>query len=689
MKKIKDIQLAVSSLVKIAGLTMVLGFILRVVLLFNPTTVVGFSFGGWLQVFLLGTLNDLFFAVIGCSLLGLFLLFFTEQKYSRPWTYVIPFFLAAAYVVLECFNTPLKEFNGPLNRIVCYVLLYRLASYLVRLFLPSVRVRWRQYSYYLVFFIYVLCLVFNAIAEYFFWSEFGVRYNFIAVDYLVYTSEVIGNFFESYPMVPLITVVVLLAGGISYGLLRGVGRRAFSLTPSFGDKMKMTAAYVVAAAVSFGCMVLNFNFQYGENKYVDELQANGCVKFCQAFLSNKLSYDDFYTRIPDDEAAEILKAQYGLDVKNGQTVHADAPEIHKNIVLITIESMSGEYLKRFGNTQNITPNLDRLMGQGLCFDHLYAVGNRTVRGLEAVTLCVPPSPGESIIKQKDNGGLYSTADMLRSKGYRAQFIYGGDSYFDNMKTFFSGNGYQVVDQTDFKPGESTYGTVWGLCDEDLFNKSLSIFDQDAKGGRPFFANIMTVSNHRPYTYPDGRIDIPSARKCREGGVKYTDYAIGEFFKNAQRRPWFKNTVFIITADHCASSAGSTDIPLDQYHIPALIYAPGFIRPAVCSTLASQIDLMPTVFSLLHLSYSSRFIGQNVLSASYRPRTFAATYQNLGYVEGESLVVLSAVRRQQQFKLAHAKYSLTTGAETHAVDKGLLKRAIANYQMVRKLNGSLK
>lgn len=680
MEKNKIANLSISSFLKISGMVVVMGLILRVVLLFNPTTVVDYSPVGWFQIFVLGILNDAFFAIISFSFFGLFLLFFSEEKYRRPWSYVIYGVLIVTYVILQFFNTPLHEFNASLTRVICYILLYRIASYSIRLFVPSVRERWRQYSYYLVFFIYILCIVFNVIAEYFFWSEFGVRYNFIAVDYLVYTSEVIGNFFESYPMVPLISVVVLLSAGISYALLRHTGKSAFSKMPSLRDKSVMTLSYLIISAASFGLLLLDFSFQHGENNFVNELQANGCVKFCQAFLSNKLSYDDFYTTISDEEAAKTLKEQYGMHPDHLQQIQCRQPEANKNIVLITIESMSGEFLKRFGNTQSLTPNLDRLMQEGLCFDHLYAVGNRTVRGLEAVTLCAPPSPGESIIKQKDNGGLNTTAGMLRSKGYQSLFIYGGDSYFDNMKTFFSSNGFQVVDQSDFTKKESTFSTVWGVCDEDLFNKSLSVLSQAAKSDKPFFANIMTVSNHRPYTYPDGKIDIPSARKCREGGVKYTDYAIGQFLKKAEQLPWFKNTVFVITADHCASSAGSTEIPLQEYHIPCLIYAPGFIKPSVNNVLMSQIDIMPTVFGLLNMSYPSRFFGQNVLSPSYHPRAFAATYQDLGYVENGKMVVLSAGRHQKQFKVTAVGYSLKTGAEEHRVDGGLLNRAVANYQM---------
>ena len=110
---------------------------------------------------------------------------------------------------------------------------------------------------------------------------------------------------------------------------------------------------------------------------------------------------------------------------------------------------------------------------------------------------------------------------------------------------------------------------------------------------------------------------------------YTDYALGRFFEEASRQPWFDNTVFVITADHCASSAGKTEIPLEKYHIPALIFAPGLITPQQVDKVISQIDLMPTLFSLLGMDYDSHFFGQDALSDDFRERAFVATYQDLG------------------------------------------------------------
>lgn len=672
------------SIVKITALTLVLGFILRILLLFNPETKVDFSFVDWIQIFILGTFNDLFFAIVGCTFLCLFLLTWTEHKYRKPFSIIFLAVLAATFVITRFVNTPLHEFNSGLNRIIGYLALWKFISYALRLRFPQWRVKWRQYTYYVVIYLYVTSLIFNVISEYVFWNEFGVRYNFIAVDYLVYTNEVIGNLFESYPMIPILTGVALVSLAVTIALIRRMDKSFFIQLPDIRHTGKYAALYLSAAVFSLGMIIVNMVTQHGANNYVNELQANGCVKFCQAFVNNSLDYKDFYTMLPRSEAFRLLHSEYGSTGGNEQVIHSDTAEVHKNIVLITIESMSAEYLKRFGNREGITPNLDRLMSEGLSFDNLYAAGNRTVRGLEAVTLCVPPSPGESIIKQSRNSHLSSIATVLKSKGYTMQFFYGGDSYFDNMKEFFSGNGYQIVDQNDYGEGEITFKTVWGMCDENLFGKVIRELGKDAATGKPFFAHVMTVSNHRPYTYPDNRIDIPASSKSREGGVKYTDYAIGEFFKSAKKQPWFRNTVFIITADHCASSAGSTNVPLNQYHIPAVVYAPGFIKPMKNSTLMSQIDIMPTLFGLLHFDYTSRFYGRDVLSPGYHPRAYAATYEDLGYFDQSVLTVLSPVRRQLQFHVNATRYTLTTGGAFKSISNTHLKRAVANYQTVNEV-----
>lgn len=677
----KSIRLVSGLYIKLALLTAAVGFALRIVLLFNAqTTSLDFSFGEWLEIFLFGAVNDLCAATVGFVFLWLFMLSVSRTKYTKPWGWIILALLAAAFCYVAFFNTIFDEYGSVAPRIATCVLGYWAGSFALRLFLPEgFRNHWTTVWFALFVVLYVGAIVFNGISEYFFWNEFGVRYNFIAVDYLVYTNEVVGNIMESYPVVPMTLGIVVVTLLITWYLFRRDLVQAEYLK-GWRWKAVVAPAYVAALFAAIGLLNFNTRFQDSGNVYVNELQANGLYKFYDAFVKNSLDYEQFYITRPEAEAEAFVHGVYGSTGDNLHAVSAGGgSEIRRNIVLVTIESMSASYMERFGNTESITPVLDSLYRLGMAFDRVYATGNRTVRGLEAVTLSLPPCPGQSIIKRPNNAGMYSTGALLREKGYNVTYFYGGNSYFDNMETFFSGNGYDIVDQKNYSPEEITFANIWGVCDEDAYRKVIRTLSEQSRDGKPFFAHVMTVSNHRPFTYPAGKIRIPNDSKTRAGGVLYTDYALGQFLAEASKQPWFDNTIFLITADHCASSAGRTEIPLHKYHIPALIFAPGFVAPQQIEGIVSQIDLMPTLLSLLDMDYDSHFYGRSIFDPDYVNRAFIATYQDLGYLEGDTFTILSPVRRYEQYRVVPTEenpHNLEPAAQT---DTTQLDRAVYYYQ----------
>ena len=677
----KSIRLVSGLYIKLALLTAAVGFVLRIVLLFNAqTTSLDFSFGEWLEIFLFGAVNDLCAATVGFVFLWLFMLSVSRTKYTKPWGWIILALLAAAFCYVAFFNTIFDEYGSVAPRIATCVLGYWAGSFALRLFLPEgFRNYWTTVWFALFVVLYVGAIVFNGISEYFFWNEFGVRYNFIAVDYLVYTNEVVGNIMESYPVVPMTLGIVVVTLLITWYLFRRDLVQAEYLK-GWQWKAVVAPAYVAALFAAIGLLNFNTRFQDSGNVYVNELQANGLYKFYDAFVKNSLDYEQFYITRPEAEAEAFVHGVYGSTGDNLHAVSAGGgSEIRRNIVLVTIESMSASYMERFGNTESITPVLDSLYRLGMAFDRVYATGNRTVRGLEAVTLSLPPCPGQSIIKRPNNAGMHSTGALLREKGYNVTYFYGGNSYFDNMETFFSGNGYDIVDQKSYSPEEITFANIWGVCDEDAYRKVIRTLGEQSRDGKPFFAHVMTVSNHRPFTYPAGKIRIPNDSKTRAGGVLYTDYALGQFLAEASKQPWFDNTIFLITADHCASSAGRTEIPLHKYHIPALIFAPGFVAPQQIEGIVSQIDLMPTLLSLLDMNYDSHFYGRSIFDPDYVNRAFIATYQDLGYLEGDTFTILSPVRRYEQYRVVPTEenpHNLEPAAQT---DTTQLDRAVYYYQ----------
>ncbi len=353
----------------------------------------------------------------------------------------------------------------------------------------------------------------------------------------------------------------------------------------FGKRIIITMGIMALATITAYFVQPGWQY-FSRNNFINELAGNGIYDFNQAFKNNELDYYTYYKTIPDSVAFKTIRKQlqtpYSHFVNNDvfdlrRNISYPEPEKKMNVVLISVESLSASFMNAFGNQQRLTPNLDSIAQKGILFTNLYASGTRTVRGLEALSLSIPPLPGQSVVKRPDNENLFSLGSLFRSKGYITQYMYGGYSYFDNMGYFFSNNGYDVIDRSVIPKQEIHYANVWGVADEDLFNLSLNTMDENFRKGKLFFSHIMTVSNHRPYTYPGNRIDIPADAHSRDGAVKYTDYAIGKFLNEASAKPWFAQTIFVIVADHCASSAGKEGISLAGYHIPMVIYAPAFIK----------------------------------------------------------------------------------------------------------------
>ena len=640
-----------SPLINLGLLYIIISFFTRVVLFFHPITSSSFNVIDSVKFLFLGFITDIFVFSIASVFLWLYLLFLSNSKFYKPYGIIIFSILVCLLLYVTFFNTILNEYGGALPEIGISFIALKTILFGLLLFLPSYRQKIRLALFTLTIFIFVLIIVQNAVSEFFFWNEFGVRYNFIAVDYLVYTNTVIGNILESYPVVPLFIGVGMITIIATYIIVKR-SKSYLTNLPTFASKIKSSITYIALFLFSIFILPQIAKLQNSDNIFVNELQANGLHRFYLAFQNSELDYTTFYKTLSTKQSFEQLSNQLNLAVPNSsiQKIQSGAAENHKNVVLITIESYSAEFLKTYGNTQNITPFLDSLATKSLLFSNLYAVGNRTVRGLEAVTLCIPPTAGESVVKRLDNKNKFSTGSVFKTKGYQVKYLYGGDAFFDNMEDFFSGNGYAIVDKKSFKPNEITFANIWGVCDEDVANKAINTMNAEAQKGKPFFNHWMTVSNHRPFTFPDGKIDISGTAKSREGGVKYTDYALRKFFEKAQKQSWFNNTVFVIIADHCASSAGKTELPAYNYRIPALIYAPNFIAPQRFNKLMSQIDIMPTLFGLLNFNYTSKFFGQDVLKPNYKPRAFVATYQDLGLIKDDIITIISPVRKAKQFQL---------------------------------------
>jgi phosphoglycerol transferase MdoB-like AlkP superfamily enzyme len=532
-------------------------------------------------------------------------------------------------------------------------------------------------------------LLFTTASEWIFWDEFGVRFNFIAVDYLVYTQEVIDNILESYPVGPLLLgfAIAALAGALLYTALPWFDRWQSTATP-LPARMRAGIPLLLIPVVAT-LLIDNRGLPEFGNRYVEEISHNGAYSFFAAFRNNELEYHDFYLDEPDSVARRQIRDLIALPDEEFAVASA-TPELrhvpggterYYNVVQIVVESLSAEFLGTYGNRDGLTPNLDRLANDSLVFTNLMATGTRTVRGMESLTLSVPPTPGRSIVKRPTNDVLQSTGSVFLSKGYRPAFFYGGYGYFDNMNDFFARNGFEIHDRGT-EPDEATvFSNAWGVSDEDLYRWVLADADQQFAEGQPFFDFVMTTSNHRPYTYPAGRIDIPSA-SGRAGAVKYTDYALGRFFAAAKEKPWFDETIFVVVADHCAASAGKTSLPVERYRIPLMIYAPGIVEAGKVEALTSQIDVAPTLFALLGWSYDSEFFGRDMLRADASDgRALIGTYQNIGLLLADNrLTVLEPGKLVEAYQFDPMDFT----QERSDVSNAALAETITYYQRASDL-----
>jgi len=371
----------------------IVSFILRIVLLFHPITQTSFLFIDTIKIFVLGLLSDFFVFVVASAFLWLYLIFISNSKYLKPYGYLIFGLLVSLLIYVKFFNTILNEYGGVLPEIGFAFIAIKTTLFGLLLFLPKYRDTIRYWLFSFVIFLFVVILLQNAISEFFFWNEFGVKYNFIAVDYLVYTNEVIGNIMQSYPVIPLFSTLFIVAGLVTYFIVKK-SKNYIEKIPTIAEKIKISVVYFGLFGMSLFVIPFLSTKENSDNIFANELEANGIYKFYQAFMNSELDYFKFYKTLPENEAYSLLNAQITGSI-SGTTlrdIKSAAAENHKNVVLITIESYSAEFLKMYGNEQNITPFLDSLATKSLVFSNLYAVGNRTVRGLEAVTLCLPKNP---------------------------------------------------------------------------------------------------------------------------------------------------------------------------------------------------------------------------------------------------------------------------------------------------------
>ncbi len=497
---------------------------------------------------------------------------------------------------------------------------------------------WRTVTFWWVLLSLVL-LVFLEAATPGFILEYDVRPNRIFVEYLKYPHEVFGMLWQGFKLELAFGLLMTLAAVVVVHRLL----KPWGLAEARWSNLAMWLVWpLLVALTALGIRsTLSHRpanpalFAITQDSMVNSLILNSTysVSYAAYSLQHEAKSSAIYGKLPRERIFALTGAQ-NTDIPTLTTL---TPAIKRekplNLVILLQESLGAGFVQSLGG-KPVTPNLEKLKSEGLWFTQMYATGTRSVRGIEAVVTGFQPTPSDSTVKlDLSQKNFFTLASLLSGRGYLTEFIYGGESHFDNMRSFFMGNGFQqITDEPDFK--NPVFVASWGASDEDLLNKTHEQLMAHHATGKPFFTLAFSSSNHAPFEFPDGRIELYEQPKATDNNaVKYADYAIGEFFKKAKASPYWNDTIFLVVADHDIRVRGDSLVPIEHFHIPALILG-GAVQPKTVDAIASQIDLPVTVLSLMGISGQHPMTGHDLsqVRADYRGRALMQYNYNFGWMQ---------------------------------------------------------
>ncbi|MCF6324014.1 MAG: LTA synthase family protein [Gammaproteobacteria bacterium] len=531
-------------------------------------------------------------------------------------------------------------------------------------------------------------------------NQYDSRPNYIFIEYLTHYKEVAETLLAEYPLQLLLAVVVVpLASRFFYKCSQRllVLEQPIKWVPALLLVPLLFISFVMAGrstldhrAVNPGTVALT------TDHLVNDLALNSAYTLLYAvYLSGRDEEGGVpYGKMPFEQVVNTLRDEMG--VERSAFTNPQLPSRHfqqssmprnrpLNLVIVLEESLGAEFVGKLGGLP-LTPNLDALADEGIWFNNLYATGTRSVRGIEAVISGFLPTPGRSVVKlNKSQRDFFTLASFMKEQGYDTGFIYGGEGHFDNMRSFFMGNGFNyTIDQNDYP--NTAFKATWGVSDEDLFDMA----DQklSSYGDKPFFTVVFSSSNHSPFEFPDDRIEQYDEKKQTvNNAVKYADYALGRFIAKAKQSNYWDNTLFLVIADHNSRVYGSSLVPVDRFHIPALILGGPVKQAEVVNTLASQIDIGPTLLSMIGLSGEHPMVGRDLTLPRNRNRPGRAIMQfnkTLAFMEGEDVVVLQQNLPSKWFKYSGRKLIEQAGSNDTLHRKALAYSLFAQKAYAEKL-----
>ncbi|WP_083700186.1 LTA synthase family protein [Shewanella sp. UCD-KL12] len=533
-------------------------------------------------------------------------------------------------------------------------------------------------------------IVFLEVSSPSFIEEYGIRPNRLYIEYLIYPKEVLSMLWGGRKLEVILGLVVSAAtlfGGwkLSGYLLRDLIYPRWYWRPAIA--VLVIVVTLGGARSSLGHRPLNPALvAFTDDPLVNSLVVNSSYSLFFAIkqMGGEANAAKIYGRMDEQLIIDTIRKESGRSPEAFLSEQAPSVSFNaasyqgkpKNLVIILQESLGARFVGGLGGLP-LTPNIDELSKEGWSFENLYATGTRSVRGIEAITTGFTPTPARSVVKLgKSQHGFFTIAELLKSHGYETQFVYGGESHFDNMKSFFLGNGFSnIVDENDYK--DPSFTASWGVSDEDLLRRAHQEFEQFNQEAKPFFSLVFSSSNHDPYEFPDDKVELyEQPKQTVNNAVKYADYAVGEFFKLAKNSSYWDDTLFLIVADHDSRVGGASLVPISRFRIPGIILGGG-VEPKTDERVVSQIDMAPTLLSMIGVSDYYPMLGQDLTQVSddWPGRALMQYDKNMAYMRGDDVVVLQPEREAAGFKYDFTSETLTAKPQDDEMKQAALAWAL--------------
>jgi len=551
-------------------------------------------------------------------------------------------------------------------------------------------------KYYFV--ITISCMIYIEVATFPFILEYDVRPNYLFVEYLVYPQEVFSMIFAEYKLELFFAVLLISIFIIGYlKLFKFYFKGLFDIhyIKRLALFLPLSILLFIGIRSSFGHRPANqSDAMYSSNRILNEITKNSLYSIGYAIYINKKNNNKAllkqYGNMPIDEALNRVQKRLNISSNNVKLPFSRVQPTNfhdvssKNLVIFIQESLGAQFVEAVGGEKGITPNINRLSKEGILFTDLYSYGTRSVRGIAGCMAGNFAIPGKGVIKRnKSQRDFFTIASLLKPYGYHTSFIYGGESRFDNMRGWFLGNGFdEIIDQPRFN--NPSFTGTWGVSDEDMVIRANNEFAKHYKNNQKFASVMFSTSNHSPFDFPNNKIELIDnvPKKSVKNAIKYADFAIGKFFELAKQESYYKDTVFVVVADHNIRVYGEDVIPVNMFHIPGFIISES-VKPMKYDKITTQPDILATALDLIGIDLNFPILGHSIFSDKKQNLSFMQFHNSYALRVNDSIAIIQPGKKPVTYKYKN-KHLLETVSDTELEQDALAFIITLDYLYQNKL-----